>query len=70
MIAHVWVQRPEALITTLGPDWESGCAILILDQKVLKTKAILKKMQAQTGSTHGFYRSNLKFYELAQPVRW
>ena len=52
------------------PDRESGCAILLLDQKVLKTVAIHKKMQAQIGSTHGFYRSNLKFYEIAQPVRW
>ena len=68
MIAHVWAQRPEALITTLGPDRESGCAILLLDQKILKTMAIHKKMQAQTGSAHGFYRSNLKLYELAQLV--
>ena len=51
------------------PDRESGCAILLLDQKVLKTVAIRKKMQAQTGSTHGFYRSNLKSHEFAQAVR-
>ena len=53
----------------MDPDRESGCAILFLDQTILKTRAIHKKMQAQTGSTHGFYRSNLKSHEFAQAVR-
>ena len=35
-----------------------GCAILVLSQKVSKTEAICKKVQAQTGGFHGFYQSD------------